>query len=59
MPHSPSSGQLAAGEREDGQVSRLLTWLSATAIVFLIGIGTKAWFAGHLTHAGCSGHSSA
>ena len=51
MPHSPSSGQLAVGEREDVQDSRLLTWLSATAIVFLMGIGTKAWFAGHTAHA--------
>ncbi|WP_228705780.1 hypothetical protein [Marinobacter sp. es.048] len=51
MPHPTSSGQLAAGEREDAQVSRLLTWLSATAIGFLVGIGAKAWFAGHTTHA--------
>ncbi|SFR47142.1 diguanylate cyclase (GGDEF) domain-containing protein [Marinobacter gudaonensis] len=42
---------LSASEREDAQVSRLLTWLSATAIVLLAGIGAKAWFAEHTTHA--------
>lgn len=46
-----SSNHQAAGEREDAQVSRLITWLSAMAIAFLIGIGTKAWFAGHQLHA--------
>lgn len=51
MSQPASSGQRAAGEREDSQVARLLTWLSATAIGFLIGIGAKAWFAGHTTHA--------
>lgn len=51
MPHPTSSGQVAAGEREDAQISRLLTLLSATAIAFLIGIGAKAWFAGHITYA--------
>jgi diguanylate cyclase (GGDEF)-like protein len=40
-----------ANEREDAQISRLLTWLSVMAIVFLIGIGAKAWFAEHTTHA--------
>lgn len=51
MPHTTSSGRLTAGEREDAQVSRLLTWLSASAIALLAGIGAKAWFAQHATHA--------
>ncbi len=41
----------AADEREEAQVSRLLTWLSATGILCLAGIGAKAWFVGHTTHA--------
>lgn len=40
-----------ANEREDAQISRLLPWLSLMAIAFLVGIGTKAWFAEHTTHA--------
>ncbi|KAA1175579.1 GGDEF domain-containing protein [Marinobacter salinexigens] len=38
------------GESEETQVSRLLIWLSAMAIAFLLAIGTKAWYAGHSTH---------
>lgn len=48
--HTTTSHQ-TAGEREDAQVSLLLTWLSAMAIAFLVAIGGKAWFAGHDTHA--------
>lgn len=40
-----------ANDREDTQISRLLTWLSVMGIGFLIGIGTKAWFSGHIIHA--------
>ncbi len=45
------SGQLVSGEREDAQVSRLITWLSVMAIVFLVGIGAKSWYAEHTAHA--------
>jgi diguanylate cyclase (GGDEF)-like protein len=40
-----------ADENEEAQVSRLLNGLSAMAVLFLLGIGTKAWFASHHTHA--------
>ncbi len=46
-----SASHAAAGAREDAQVSRLLNVLSGAAIVFLVGIGLKSWFAGHLLHA--------
>ncbi|AOY89728.1 GGDEF domain-containing protein [Marinobacter salinus] len=51
MTVTTSTSHQAAGAREEAQVSRLLTWLSIMAISFLIGIGSKAWFAGHHTHA--------
>lgn len=51
MTNHSLSGQLVSGEREDAQVSRLITWLSVMAIVFLLGIGTKAWYVGHTHHA--------
>ncbi|MEE2762312.1 MAG: GGDEF domain-containing protein [Pseudomonadota bacterium] len=51
MTQQPSPNHLAASEREDAQVARLITWLSAMAIAFLVGIGSKAWFAGHPGHA--------
>lgn len=46
-----SSGYQAAREREDAQVSRVLTWLSLAAILFLVGIASKAWHSGHNAHA--------
>lgn len=49
QPHSIS--HQAAGAREDAQVSRLLTWLSFAAILFLVGIGLKAWYSSHFLHA--------
>jgi len=51
MSQSPSFSYQAAGAREDAQVSRLLTWLSSAAIIFLLGIGLKAWYSGHMLHA--------
>lgn len=36
---------------EEARIARLLTWLSLMAIVFLVGIGTKAWNADHPVHA--------
>lgn len=51
MPESTPTDSLSASEREDAQVSRLLTWLSASAMAMLAGIGAKAWYAGHTTHA--------
>ncbi|MEX2474089.1 GGDEF domain-containing protein [Marinobacter sp.] len=36
---------------EDQRIARLLTWLSLMAILFLLGIGAKAWYANHHTHA--------
>ena len=32
---------------EEAQVAWVLGWLSSAAIVFLVGIGLEAWFAGH------------
>jgi diguanylate cyclase (GGDEF)-like protein len=40
-----------ADESEEARVSRLLTGLSLMAVLFLLGIGAKAWFADHQTHA--------
>jgi len=40
-----------ADESEEAQVSRLITGLSVMAVLFLVGIGGKAWFADHHTHA--------
>ena len=51
MSQSQSFSHQAAGAREDAQVSRLLTWLSFAAIVFLLGIGLKAWYSAHTLHA--------
>lgn len=50
MPNHTDNGSRSAGDSEEAQVSRLLTWLSVMAIVFLVGIGSKAWYAGHSTH---------
>lgn len=38
-------------ESEEVRVSRLLTGLSVMAVLFLLGLGGKAWFADHFTHA--------
>ncbi len=51
MTRLPEPSQKIADESEEERVSRLLTGLSAMAILFLFGIGTKAWFAAHTTHA--------
>ncbi|OHY81988.1 GGDEF domain-containing protein [Marinobacter sp. AC-23] len=45
------SGYQATHEREDAQVSRVLTWLSLAAVLCLFGIGSKAWYSGHSDHA--------
>ncbi|WP_236744548.1 hypothetical protein [Marinobacter similis] len=57
MSNQSITGQLAEGEREDAQVSRLITWLSAMAILFLVGIGAKAGMPGTMATPGCSGVS--
>ncbi|WP_297793176.1 GGDEF domain-containing protein [uncultured Marinobacter sp.] len=46
-----TSSQQGVEETEELRISRILTWLSLMAIVFLAGIGTKAWFASHYYHA--------
>lgn len=51
MNKGSSSGYKTAREREETQVSRLLTWLSLAALLFLVGIASKAWYSGHNTHA--------
>jgi len=51
MTRDTSSGYQAAREREDAQISRMLTWLTLAAVVFLVGIAFKAWHSGHSTHA--------
>lgn len=50
MIRTRKNNALSGNESEEAHVSRLLIWLSAMAIVFLIGIGAKAWFAGHNAH---------
>lgn len=52
MSRLPEASQDIADESEEARVARLLTGLSAMAILFLLGIGAKAWFATHTTHAG-------
>jgi diguanylate cyclase (GGDEF)-like protein len=51
MTRLPDTSQQVADEGEEERVSRLLTGLSAMAILFLLGIGAKAWFANHTHHA--------
>lgn len=51
MTRLPDPNQKIADESEEERVSRLLTGLSAMAILFLLGIGAKAWFATHTAHA--------
>lgn len=51
MTRDSSPGYQATREREDAQVSRVLTWLSLAAILCLFGIGAKAWHSGHINHA--------
>lgn len=51
MTINASPGYKATREREDAQVSRVLTWLSLAAILCLFGIGAKAWLSGHINHA--------
>ncbi|MBK1850839.1 MULTISPECIES: GGDEF domain-containing protein [unclassified Marinobacter] len=46
-----SLGYEAAREREEAQVSRVLTWLSLAAVLCLVGIGAKAWHSDHTNHA--------
>ena len=41
----------ASMDTEDARTARLLTWLSLMAILALIGLGAKAWYADHHTHA--------
>ncbi|MDX1756368.1 MAG: GGDEF domain-containing protein [Marinobacter sp.] len=36
---------------EENRVARVLAWLSAMALLFLVGIGVKSWLSGHPTHA--------
>lgn len=36
---------------EEGRVARMITAVSVMALLFLIGIGLKAWYASHATHA--------
>ena len=51
MTRLPDPSQTIADASDEERVSRLLTGLSTMAILFLLGIGAKAWFAGHTTHA--------
>ena len=43
--------QPGLADAEDRHISRLLNGLSVMAVVFLVGIGTKAWYAEHHGHA--------
>lgn len=51
MTRDTSPGYQATREREDAQVSRVLTWLSLAAVLSLVGIGAKAWHSDHINHA--------
>lgn len=48
---STSSSHRGVEETEDIRIARILTWLSLMAILFLAGIGAKAWLFGHVGHA--------
>lgn len=51
MPDTSLTSQTLSDEHEDRQISRVLNGLSAMAILFLAGIGAKAWYAEHYMHA--------
>ncbi|HLV78114.1 MAG TPA: GGDEF domain-containing protein [Marinobacter sp.] len=51
MPVTQGPSQIISTEHEERQISRLLTGLSAMALLFLTGIGLKAWLADHYSHA--------
>ncbi|MBN7770250.1 GGDEF domain-containing protein [Marinobacter daepoensis] len=51
MTDTRTSSHTLSTEHEERQISRLLNGLSAMAILFLTGIGTKAWYADHVLHA--------
>lgn len=51
MTRDSSAGYQATREREDVQVSRIMTWLSLAGVLFLVGIASKAWHSGHTNHA--------
>ncbi|WP_379944780.1 GGDEF domain-containing protein [Marinobacter sp. LM1] len=46
-----NTSQIQSSEHEELQISRLLNGLSAMAVLFLAGIGAKAWYAEHHLHA--------
>jgi diguanylate cyclase (GGDEF)-like protein len=50
MARLPQTSHQMAIESEEARVSRILTGLSVMAVLFLAGIGGKAWFAEHHTH---------
>ncbi|OZB06911.1 MAG: GGDEF domain-containing protein, partial [Marinobacter sp. 34-60-7] len=45
------TGQPGPTDAEERHISRLLNGLSVMAVLFLIGIGVKAWYADHQAHA--------
>ena len=51
MKHLADDRRQSAKQDEEGRAARLLAWLSAMALLFLLGIGAKSWFSGHGTHA--------
>src|SRR5690554_561824 len=51
MTHDTLADHASSREQEERQISRLLNGLSVMAVVFLAGIGTKAWYAEHPVHA--------
>lgn len=51
MTASYRPNQIISSEHEEQQISLLLNGLSAMALLFLTGIGLKAWFADHHSHA--------
>ena len=51
MTRLPQASHRIADESEEARISRMMTALSWMAVLFLVGIGAKAWFSSHFTHA--------
>src|SRR5690554_480330 len=51
MTKDSSTDYQAAREREEAQISRVLSWLSIAALLCLFSLGSKAWFAEHHNYA--------
>lgn len=41
----------SVGDNDENREARVLSWISLAALLFLVGIGAKAWYANHEWHA--------